>query len=393
MYLNRLASKPSPPTPKTYVPDIIMNLPEKTTVVRIVVASDMGGLPSRLLMLNDLLDHSSFNLHFVFLCKAGRCASLLRRNNANVHEFNLSRKQLNTRAIPKLVLLFRKIHPTIIHSSAGTSNFYSALAARIARVPIMIGEEISVPERRLRQRLKHGLAHNLSTRVIGVSEATTNYLIQSEFCPPAKTQTVYNAYPPVFDILPMHRQLTQLSSLRLVMVSRLSPEKNHATILRALAVLIHDLQQEMFLTIVGDGPHLDKITKLINEYELSKHVELAGYRSDISSLLQSHDLYLLPSTSEGFGIALAEAMRAGVPVLASDVGGIPEVLEGYPQSHLVQPLDTDQWVQKIYKFNHTSLAERQDLSDLGIQLSSSRFSPAIHVQNLSSLYQNLAQRS
>lgn len=359
----------------------------KTRVLRIVVEGNIGGLGTRLIILNDLLDREQYELHFAFLTTGGECAKTLRKSNFYVHELGLTRSNLSTRAVLALFKLLKKVKPHIVHSSTGTANFYSGIAATLSKTPVLIGEEISVPNRRLRARLKHACAHALSTKVIGVSRATTNYLIQKEFCSSRKVVTLYNGYPIHFDELPTRRQIEVSDKLKLIMVSRLSPEKNHTTLFKALDILVREKNLRIELTVVGDGPERTKLMQHVESHNLQPYVNFTGFRSDIPELLSAHDLYLLPSTSEGFGIALAEAMRAGIPVLGSNVGGIPEVLEGYPINCLLQPLDVNGWVRAILDFRRLSAEERQLLSDKGIELSRQRFSSKSYIRNLDSLYQ------
>ncbi|MEA2012765.1 MAG: glycosyltransferase [Verrucomicrobiota bacterium] len=99
--------------------------------------------------------------------------------------------------------------------------------------------------------------------------------------------------------------------------------------------------------IVGDGPDKDAIKKMIMEKKLENTVFLLGWRTDIADLLSRTDLFVLPSVSEGFGIVLLEAFAAGVPVIATNVGGIPEVTDGNSCAILVSPENSDILAKKI----------------------------------------------
>ena len=109
-------------------------------------------------------------------------------------------------------------------------------------------------------------------------------------------------------------------------VANLSSDKDADTLLkgfRALRTACPDAR----LIVVGDGPAADDVKRLALELGVRDAVEFMGFRTDIPTMLARFDLFVLSSRTEGFGLALLEAMAAGVPVVASRVGGIPEVVD------------------------------------------------------------------
>jgi glycosyltransferase involved in cell wall biosynthesis len=109
----------------------------------------------------------------------------------------------------------------------------------------------------------------------------------------------------------------------LVFVARFDAAKDHPTLLRALAGV-----PNAHLTLVGDGDQRPVIERMIAELGLAGRVHLLGRRGDVAQVLKACDLYVHCSNHEGFGIAAVEAMAAGLPVIASDVPGLAEVVEG-----------------------------------------------------------------
>lgn len=110
---------------------------------------------------------------------------------------------------------------------------------------------------------------------------------------------------------------------RLVFIGRFDPQKDHETILRALAMV-----PQAHLLFVGDGPlraHLENMTRSLG---IAQRVTFLGHRNDIPAILKASDIYIHSTTSDGFGIAACEAMAAGLPVIASDVPGLAQVVEG-----------------------------------------------------------------
>ncbi|NOY74350.1 MAG: glycosyltransferase family 4 protein, partial [Kiritimatiellaeota bacterium] len=135
-----------------------------------------------------------------------------------------------------------------------------------------------------------------------------------------------------------------------VSVGRLSSEKGHLVLLDAFAKFAATAGRGVRLVIVGDGPEMERLKRLAAELahvdcDISAdefgNVFFAGYSRDIRGFLASADLFVLPSLYEGFGIVLLEAMAAGVPVVASKTGGVPEIVADGVNGLLVEPGDPD----------------------------------------------------
>ena len=110
------------------------------------------------------------------------------------------------------------------------------------------------------------------------------------------------------------------------MVARLDEPKDHSTLFSALAELTN---KNWVLDLIGDGPREDEIHREVDVLGITDHVNFLGIRHDVAALLASSQLFILASKSEGFPRSILEAMRAGLPVIASDVGGVSEaVIDG-----------------------------------------------------------------
>lgn len=117
-------------------------------------------------------------------------------------------------------------------------------------------------------------------------------------------------------------------------VGRLSAEKGHADLIKALGMRQHS-DPGITLVVVGDGPEMQRLTALCLEQQLSNIVRFVGFQEDASAYYSCADLFVLPSLSEGSPNVLLEALDAGVPVVATAVGGVPEVVENGVSAILV----------------------------------------------------------
>jgi len=141
--------------------------------------------------------------------------------------------------------------------------------------------------------------------------------------------------------LAVRQQIGVGDSERLLLsIGRLSKEKGNVDLIHAFA-LIREIAPELDarLVLVGEGPERPTIEKLCRALSLSDQVLLTGYESDVSPYYAVADLFLLTSHSEGSPNVLLEAMVAGVPVVATDVGGIPEIATNEDNALLVPPQD------------------------------------------------------
>ena len=129
-------------------------------------------------------------------------------------------------------------------------------------------------------------------------------------------ETFENAEPAVLADVPN-------DVVRLVFVGRCEAQKDHATLLRALAVV-----PDAHLILVGDGPLRPRLEQMAESLRTKKRVTFLGWRNDVASILKASDIYVHSTHSDGFGIAACEAMAARLPVVASNVPGLAQVVEG-----------------------------------------------------------------
>jgi glycosyltransferase involved in cell wall biosynthesis len=138
------------------------------------------------------------------------------------------------------------------------------------------------------------------------------------------------------------------------------------------------------LLLVGDGPQRAACEALASELHLDANVRFLGHRSDVPQLLAVSDLLVMPSESEGLGLAAIEALAAGKPVIAFAVGGLPEVVADRANGRLVTPGDCSGFSTAVVE----TIRDRQQLADYGWRaaLASRRFTVAEHVRKLIDCY-------
>ena len=238
----------------------------------------------------------------------------------------------------------RQAQPQIVHTFLLTASIYGRLAAILARVPIVIGTEVNIYERK---RPSHALAERLlmpgTDRVVASAESVRQFYIRQVHADPAKVDVIYNAV----DWAQLQTTKTREEMRRSLnvpcnqpvagIIARLTEQKGHAYLFDALA---HTPGLEgLHVVLVGDGDLHDSLSRRVEALGLSSRVHFAGARRDLGDVLNAVDLFVLPSLWEGLPLSLVLAMGAGLPVVATRVAGLPEVVEHERTGLLVPAAD------------------------------------------------------
>jgi glycosyltransferase involved in cell wall biosynthesis len=225
--------------------------------------------------------------------------------------------------------------------------FASAVAAAIATlgkgVPLVITEHTEASWQTWRTRRVSRWAHRRAKRVIAVSTPIERRLIERDEVPPHLVTRIPNAVIPASDEPPDPAGPLPdawVEGPLVGVVARLQPEKGVANFLKAAARVSEISPRARFL-VVGDGPLREELLNLVEHLGISERVRFLGYRTDSRALMGLMDLLVVPSLTEGSPLIVLEAMAAGVPVVASAVGGIPDQVRHGREGILVPPDDPD----------------------------------------------------
>jgi glycosyltransferase involved in cell wall biosynthesis len=240
-------------------------------------------------------------------------------------------------AVRELLQLIRRHRPHIVHAHSSKAGIVGRLAARLARVPVQIftvhGWSFAAyppPASWL-----FGTADRLmcggTSMIVCPAHAVRTAGLRARTCRADRSIVIPNAV----DVGAFRRAHHSAQTPKVVTVGRLAFPKTFAILLRALAIL----QPGTFhAAIAGDGPKRHQLAADIELLGLSDAVQLLGTRSDVVDLLADSDVFVLSSRSECLPMSVIEAMAAGLPVVASAVGGVPELVE-HGRTGIVVPPD------------------------------------------------------
>lgn len=239
------------------------------------------------------------------------------------------RRPLDWKCAQGLVEIFRRRRVRVVHSNEFTMGFYGAIAARWSGLPHVITMHGGTAfAQRWRRRVALRWAFRTSRAVVTVSQASRRQLSALLGVGEESIKVVPNgvAFTPGNRTRTRARLGVDAGEILILAVGNLYPVKGHIVLLRALASL-DSAGRPWRLVIAGRGAEEATLRCFAETAGIAQRVQLLGYRDDVPDLLAAADIYAMPSLSEGLPLALVEAMFAAKPVVASRVGGIPEVIE------------------------------------------------------------------
>ncbi len=299
-------------------------------------------------------------------------------------------------AVLRLARIARLERIDVLHAHLYHPSVVGLLGALVARTPLRIqtrhysdyhtrvGRKAHLQVDRFCARLSHA--------VIAVSQHTADHLIQVEGVPARKVHAIPNGIdfdrvrPSSADVVAQKRAaLAGPGEVLLLTVGRLHPEKGYDQLFPALQRALPRATARPRLLVAGTGPYEHTYRTQVTALGLDDHVRFLGFRSDVPDLLSAADVFVLPSVAEAFGLAVAEAVYVGTPVLATRCGGIPEIVDDARDGILVPPGDVVALAEGlVLLINHAD--RRRALAGAGREKIRERFSFERMIRAYEALY-------
>jgi L-malate glycosyltransferase len=273
---------------------------------------------------------------FVFVCldELGPLGRELRDEGLPVHVL-ARRSGLDWHFPRRLGALWRRERVDLVHAHQYTPFFYAMAARLLYRRPAVLFTEHGrhFPDFPRRKRIMvNRMLLERRDRIVGVGQSVRYALIENEGLPAERVQVIYNgvSLPAIAARAGARAEVREELGIGegdplILQVARLDYLKDHGTALRTLKHLLR-WRPDAKLVLVGDGPERSGIERLARELNLESNIRMLGLRKDVARLLAAADVFLLTSISEGIPLTIIEAMAAGVPVVATRVGGITEMI-------------------------------------------------------------------
>lgn len=311
------------------------------SVLHLIEDLDQGGAEKVLVNLVSGLNRGKFSPLVCCLRHKGALAAELEARRIPVVALH-KKAGIDLGLLGRLQQLLRTHRVAVVHSHVFTANLWGRLASLLAGVPVRISHEHSTftVDDRLRRRIERLLAPHTS-RIIAVSEQLRGRLLRECRLPAEKVVTIHNGLRlPLTRNQPRQTELVRELGLErfshlIGAVGRLEPRKNFPLLLQAMAIVLQEFPQAGLL-LVGAGPESERLQQEAARLGLREQVVFAGQRNQAHELLPVLAVFCLPSQTEGISMAILEAMAVGVPVVATAVGGNPEIIPA-PRYGLLVP--------------------------------------------------------
>jgi glycosyltransferase involved in cell wall biosynthesis len=322
----------------------------KLKIVHMVEDLEVGGLEKVLTTIVQGLNKNKYEVEVWCLAAGGLIADELEKNGITVRVLGLISYH-NPIPIIKLALLLRQERVDIVHTHGHFPGMFARLSGLLARIPKTITHIHTTQKRRIFVEKVFSL---LSYKILCVSQAVQEFIVREEGVNRNKTILIYNGIETPGEEVPSKRILATRRTFGfaeddvvLIVVASLTRHKGHKLLLDAFANEIMR-NPNLKLLIVGAGPLKAEIETHSQKLGISSSVRFAGLRRDVPLLLSMSDIFVLPSVErEGLGLAIIEAMAMRKPVIGSELGGIPEVIENGVNGLLFPPGDTDKLLYAI----------------------------------------------
>jgi glycosyltransferase involved in cell wall biosynthesis len=306
-----------------------------------------GGAQEALLSLAKYLDRRRFQVEVATLHGQGHYGEICRQLAVPLHV--LSPHKYLPLYLPKLLHLLKTGKFDLIHCHLTASNLIGKPLAAILGVPLIFNYDQNDMYRTQQKTrlLLDRLANLLTDHIVAVSASTRDFLIRREGVPAEKITLIYNGvdlarFQPASDAstrVTWRRKWGLPENTPVVAgVGRLRRQKNFPLFLRVAREVLQEVPQAGFV-IAGEGPERQDLEILARDLGIASQVHFLGYVRDTRELYEAVDLLLMTSHAEGTPLTVLEAMAMGVPVVATRVDGMAEVLDDGVDAYLVPPGD------------------------------------------------------
>lgn len=324
----------------------------KIRILHCIETISSGGVEKRRLFLSEYLDKDKYELKIICTWAGGYIADRLREIGIELIVVGPFKHPFEFQKHREVLRVIKQFRPQIIHGAIFEGMTMAAIAGTIGKVPIVILEETSDPTTRTKKAiLLQKIFVLFSDKIIGISPPVCEYLMKKVKISERKVVLIENGVPvpAVVDEIESTELRNKLgipeSDLIIGSVGRIFNDvKRFSDILEAIKII--DSSRIKFL-LLGKGPDTDYLMNVARGLGLEKQFILAGYHPNPNPFYGVMDIFCLPSAHEGFGLAAVEAMLNKLPVIATRVGGLKNIVLDKETGFLVLPFSPESIAEKI----------------------------------------------
>ena len=351
-------------------------------ILRLSTYLDFGGVETRLATISHVQDQNEW----VFICmnREGKAAKIIRENHKKLINVKVKPSIYSFRTFWSIYQTIKKEKPDVIHTSGAEANFHGILAAKLAGISRIIGEEIGTPNHSKKAQLIFSFVYRFADFVVGNSHAVLEVVHQVDKVPKRKLVQIDN--PILFKDLSAYVRNKPLDEFQMLMISRLETVKNIEGMINVLSQLKNKNDLNLRLIIAGSGQSESALKQQVKDLDMENQVTFLGFINDPYPYLVNADLYILNSHSEGFSNSLVEAMYSKTPSLSTAVGAAPEIIEDGISGFLTPANDEEALCEKLKAIIALPKEKLQEIGWVGHEKIVKNFSLGNHINELMKIY-------
>jgi glycosyltransferase involved in cell wall biosynthesis len=323
----------------------------RKSVLHVIGQLTKGGAEKQLYLLCEGLILRGWEVHVLALSAGGFWKEKLESLGIEVYSID-ARKNMEWRRVAFARKVISRVKPDVLHTWLFHGNSYGRLGAIFQKPPLVIASErMPAIKKSYREKMIDRILQHWTELMISNSQSGVDVICKNIGIPSSQTCVIYNGIdnwdlstgetlPEDMTAVFKRSMKGSVSPLLIGATGRLVEMKGYQYLLQAIAQLLQD-NVAVFLIILGDGPFRNQLEQQVKELDLTENVTLPGERNDVRRILPHLDLFVQCSEFEGFSNSLMEAMQTGLPVVATNVGGNPEMVTDFETGLLIPWADSE----------------------------------------------------
>jgi sugar transferase (PEP-CTERM/EpsH1 system associated) len=330
-------------------------------ICHVIYRLAVGGLENGVVNLINHLPGDRYRHAIICVTSATDFRDRIRHSGVEIYELH-KQPGKDIAAYGRMWRLLRTLKPHIVHTR-NLPALDMMVPARLAGVPRFVHSEhgldmIEIDGKNAKYNGLRRASRLIIHHYITMSRDLNDWMRREIGIPAERVVTIYNGvdtarFSPQGDSYALPEGIFAPDTIVIGTIGRLDPVKNHVLLARAAARLLGlrpNLRARVRLAIIGDGPERERIETVLRETGIRDAAWLPGFRDDTPALYRKFDVFVLPSRREGISNTLLEAMASGRPVVATRIGGNPEIVPDGIVGRLVEPEDVDALAQAILRY-------------------------------------------
>jgi len=368
------------------------------SVVMLISGLEVGGAETEMVQLSEELGERGWTVRVVTLLPPTGLAERLRAGGIEVSGLAMTRGRPSLRGVLKLRRRLAQWRPDVLHSHMFHANILARLVRKLVRVPAQISTAQNIDEGGPWRERLYRWTDRWADLTTQVSEAGAERYLARGLVAAGKMRVVRNSVDPdKFAHQPgarlqIREELDLGDRFAWLAVGHVEPQKDYPNMLRAFAEG-KETQGDSRLLIAGRGSQLDEMTRLAADLGVEEQVSFLGMRGDIARLLSAADGFLMSSAWEGTPLALLEATAAGLPAVATAVGGNAEVVVDGEGGWIVPPGDSSALAEAIRRMVALPRAQRRQFGQRARARTLEKYSLTRTVDRWEEIYRALLSQS